>query len=241
MKLKKFFLPFVAGALALSLAACSGDDKEESLTDSAPTDEMQKELEKQKIEDDKIVAIVNDEELNGESYNIVLQNLQAQIQQSGQDPTSEELVEELKKQTLDTLVNQTLILQQAKAENIEVASEEVENEFGMLVVQFGDEEKLEEALKQEGMDTEALKEQITESILFQKYQEQVAPVEEVSDEEVQAYYDEFAAQSEGDEELPPFEELSENIKAIIEQNQQQEKLMAHLEELKEAAKIELKI
>lgn len=248
MKLKKLFLPFVAGALALSLAACGGDDKEKSQdnegssADQAAIEEMQKKLDKQKIEDDKIVAVVNDEELNGEAYNIVLQNLQAQIQQSGQDPTSEEFVEELKKQTLDTLVNQTLILQQAKVEKIEVSEEEIENEYGMLVVQFGDEEKLEEALKQEGMDTKTLKEEIiNESILFQKYQEQVAPVEEVSDEEVKTYYEEFAAQSEGDEELPPLEDISDNIKSILEQNQQQEKLIAHIEELKKAAKIELKI
>lgn len=248
MKLKKLFLPFVAGALALSLAACGGDDKEKTKDkedpsgDQAAIEEMQKELDKQKIEDDKIVAVVNDEELNGESYNTVLQNLQAQIQQNGQDPTSEEFVEELKKQTLDTLVNQTLILQQAKAEKIEVAEEEIENEYGMFVVQFGDEEKLEEALKEEGLDPETLKEEIiTESILFQKYQEQVAPVEEVSDEEVKTYYEEFAAQSEGDEELPPLEEISDNIKSILEQNQQQEKFIAHIEKLKKDAKIELKI
>lgn len=243
MRLKKFFLPFAAGALALGLAACNDDKKEDAngQDDFAAFEEMQKELDKQKIDKDKIVAIVNDEELDGDSYNVVLQNLQAQAQQNGLDPTSKEFVEELKNQTLDTLVNQTLILQQAKAEKIEVPEEEIENEYSMLVLQFGDEDTLTEALKEEGMDTDALKEQITNSILFQKYQDQVAPIEEATEDEVKGYYEDVAAQAEEGEELPPFEEVSENIKAILENGQQQEKLMAHLEELKKDAKIELKI
>lgn len=247
MNLKKVLLPFFAGALALSLAACSGDDKgkdkknEDASGDQAAIEEMQKKLDKQKIDEDTIVAVVNDEEVNGETYNVVLQNLQMQFQQMGQDPTSDEMATALKEQTLDTLVNQTLLLQQAKAEKIEVAQEEIDNEYGMFIEQFGDEETLEKALKDEGMDAEALKAQISESIVFDKYQEKVAPAEEVTEEEIKNYYDEFSAQSEGEEELPPLEEISDSIKQILEQNGQQQKLIAHIEELKKDAKIELKI
>lgn len=247
MNFKKVLLPFFAGALALSLAACSGDDKEKdkdqegATDDQAAIEEMQKKLDKQKIDEDKIVAVVNDEEVSGETYNIVLENLQMQFQQIGQDPTSDEMAEQLKAQTLDTLVSQTLFLQQAKAEKIDVTEEEIDNEFGMLVSQFGDEKALDEALKSEGMDKETLKETIRENILFDKYQNKVAPAEDISDEDIKAYYDEFTAQSEGEGDIPPLEDLSENIKQILVQNEQQQKLTAHLEDLKKDAKIELKI
>lgn len=247
MNFKKALLPFFAGALALSLAACSGDDKgkekdtEGESNDQAAIEEMQKKLDKQKVDDKTIVAVINEEEVDGAMYNIVLENLQMQFQQIGQDPTSDEMTEQLKTQTLDTLVSQTLFLQQAKAEKIEATEDELENEYGALILQFGDEEALEKALKSEGMDAEALKENIRESIVFEKYQEKIAPAEEVTDEEIKAYYDEFTAQSEGEEEIPALEDLSENIKQILVQNEQQQKLAAHIEALKKDAKIELKI
>ncbi|MDS9471610.1 SurA N-terminal domain-containing protein [Sporosarcina pasteurii] len=245
MNLKKIFLSFFAGALALSLAACNGDEKaqkEEVSEEQVNVEEIQAKLAEQQVDKNDIVAVVNDEEINGEQYNAVLMSIQTQMQQSGQDPSSEEAAEQIKDQTLDTLVNQTLLLQQAKIEEIKASQDEIEEEYKAFVQQFGDEKTLIEALKQENMDTENLKEQISESIIFRKYQEQVTPIEEVSDETVKEYYEQIAAQTEdGEQELPPLEELSENIKQIIQQEEQQKKLSAHLETLKEDAKIELKI
>lgn len=247
MKLKKFFLPFAAVTLALGLAACGNGDKEE--TEQDPTeqvdqeaiDKMNKKLAEQEVEDDLVVAVVNEEELNGMDYNVVLQNIQRQYQEMGIDPTAEELVEEIKERTLNELVSQTLFLQKAKSEDIEVSPEEIDNEYNLLITQFGNEEALEEVLEQEKVSKEDFKERIADSIVYSKYQEQIAPAEEVSDEEVQSYYDEFAEQSEGVEELPPLEDLSDNIRQLITEQKQQEKLLAHLDELKESADVELKI
>lgn len=235
MKFKKILIPFIAGALAISLAACSGDDK-------AKEDEAQSKLAEQQVDAKEIVAVVNDEELNGEQYNAALTSIQGQMQQMGQDPTSKEAAEQIKAQTLDTLVNQTLLLQQAKDAEIEASKAEIDEEYEAFTKQFGDEEALKEVLESQKMDVEALKEQIAESIVFNKYTNQVAPAEEVTDEEIKEYYDLVAAQAkDSGQELPPLEEASEEIKGILEQEQQQKKLIAHVKELKEAAKIELKI
>lgn len=230
MNFKKVLLPFFAGALALSLAACSGDDKEKdkdqegATDDQAAIEEMQKKLDKQKIDEDKIVAVVNDEEVSGETYNIVLENLQMQVLQSGQDPTSEEMLKYLQTETLNTLVDEALLLQQAKNKDIEVTEEE-----------------LEEVLNNPSVNPDIPEETIIESIIFRKYLDDIAPIEDVSDEEIQAYYEELTTQSEGEAEIPSLEELSENIKQIIAQQEQNQKITAHLEDLKKDAKIELKI
>ncbi len=98
------------------------------------------------------------------------------------------------------------------------------------------------ALKAQKMDKETLKKQIADSIVFGKYQDKVAPAKEVTDKEIQAYYDQAVAQAEGTEQkLPPLEESSEEIKGILEQQQQQELFASHVEKLKTDAKIELKI
>ncbi|AOV07325.1 SurA N-terminal domain-containing protein [Sporosarcina ureilytica] len=245
MNYKKIFISFFAGALALSLAACSGEEKakkDEASEEQVHVDEIQAKLAEQQVDKNDIVAVVNNEEINGERYNAVLMSIQTHMQQTGQDPSSKEAAEQIKAQTLDTLVNQTLLLQQAKTEEINASQDEIEAEYEAYVQQFGDEKTLEEALKQENMDVDNLKEQISEFITSNKYQEKIAPAEDVSDETIEEYYEQLVAQTEdGEQELPPLEELSEKIKQIIQQEEQQKKLVAHIEKLKEDAKIELKI
>lgn len=249
MNFKKALLPFAAGALALGLAACGGEDKadkeetpEVSQEDQKAAEEMQAKLLKQQVEKDLVVAIVNDEELLGEQYNAAVMAVQGEMQRMGSDPTSDEAAEGIKKQALDTLVNQTLILQQALAADLEVTEAEINEEYDSYIEQFGDEKTLKEALKAQDMKEEDFKEQIKELILFNKYKDKVSPTEEVSDEEVQEYYDSVSAESEGSEqEVPPLDEVRDEIKNKIQQNKQQEELTAHVQELKEDSDIELKI
>lgn len=253
MNFKKLFLPFAAGALALSLAACS--EEEDKATKEKTQDEANQEaaseeqgadlqatLAEQQVEDSKVVAVVNGQELTGIDYNAALISIQSQMQQVGQDPTSEEVIEQIKAQALDTVVNQTLILQQAKEEELTASEAEVDEKYATLEEQYGGEEALSQALTAQGMDIEVLKADIADSILFEKYQDKVVPADEVTEEEIQAYYDQVAAQSEeSEQELPPLEEVREEIAGILKEQQQQEKMIAHLEELKESAEIELKI
>lgn len=250
MKLKKRLLLFMVVALVLSLAACGGDkEKDGADQEAGPTKEEQEAAEKfqakldaQRVDKDLIVAIVNEQELKGEEYNAALSSIQGQMQQMGADPTSEDSVEQVKKQTLDMIVNQTLILQKAKEKNIEVTQAEIDEEYTMYVAQFGDEEVMKEAFESQNIQLDDIKDRIKDAILFKKYQDDVTTVEEVTDEEVKNYYDLVAAESKDNEqELPPLKDVSKEIKRILVENNQQEQLAVHVEELKEKAKIELKI
>lgn len=228
-KVKNVLLPFIAGALAISLAACgSGEDNEKSA--------------EQQVEPNEIVAIVNEEELKGDEFNNVSTSIQDQMEQMGEDTSSKESVEQVKIETLDILVNQALIRQQAKESEMKAEKSEIDEDYTEIVKQFGDEKEMKKVLKSKGMDVETLKEQIAESIVFEKYEEKVAPVGKITEEEIKEYYDQVAAESkEAGQELPPLEEAREEIKGSIEQEQQQKKLAAHVEELKVNAEIELKI
>jgi hypothetical protein len=265
MKFKKILLPLAAGALTLSLAACGDEDKaakeeapkqetvakdtkEESA--KAPTEKeaaadakkMQAKLDEQQVDKSETVAIVNEEELTGDQYNQALMSIQGQMQQMGQDPTSKESAEQIKKQTLDSLVNQTLIRQKAAEAKLTATEEEVNKEYATYEEQFGGEEGMAKALEAQKMDIETLKEQIADSIVFGKYQDKVAPAKEVTDKQIQEYYDQAVTQAkEAKQEIPPLEEAKVEIKGILEQEQQQEIFATHIEKLKADAKIELKI
>lgn len=260
MNMKKLLLPIAAGALALSLSACNDEDKatkeekpqEETKQEAAkaPTEkdqaaaakEMQEKMAEQEVDESKVVAVVNDEELKGDQYNAALASIQGQMQQSGQDPSSKEAAEKVKTQVLDSLVGQTLILQKAKEAKITASEKEIDERYKSFEEQYGGEEAMNKALEAQSMDSKMLKDQIAESILFEKYQDKVVPAKEVTEKEIKDYYDQAASQAKAaGQELPPLEEAKEEIKGILQQQQQQELLAKHVEELKADAKIELKI
>lgn len=261
MKLKKVLVPFIAGALALSLAACGGEEKaakeekpqdetkQEATNEQEPTKEqeasakeMEEKLAKQQVDKDKIVAVVNKEELKGEDYNEAVTSIQSQMQQAGQDPTSKESTEQVKAQALDILVNQTLILQKAKEAKITASTSEIEEGYSVYEEKFGGEKEMKKVLEAQNMDEKTLKELVAESVIFEKYLDKVAPTGKITDKEIKEYYDQAAAQSkEAGQEMPPIAEVSEQIQGFIKQEKQQKLLATHVEELKADAEIELKI
>ncbi|MFB4474156.1 SurA N-terminal domain-containing protein, partial [Oceanobacillus caeni] len=124
--MKKIMLTLLTGLMAVALVACGGNEegKEDKNDNKAKTEEQQKEQEKQMeemqkkldaqhVDEKKTVAIVNDNEILGSDYNSTLASIQQQMLQMGQDPTSKEALEQVKDQTIDSLVGQTLLLQDA--------------------------------------------------------------------------------------------------------------------------------
>ncbi|RUQ23975.1 peptidylprolyl isomerase [Peribacillus cavernae] len=205
-------------------------------------EEMQKKLNKQKVDDKETVAIVNDKKLMGRDYNMALSSLQMQMQQMGQDPTSKEAAKQVKEQTINNLVGQTLILQEADKKGYQASEEEVEKQVAKMKEQFKDDKKLEAALKQADLDMETLKIQTAENVQYTKYIEKEIPVEEVSDKEIQAYYDQMVQQgSAGGQEIPKLEEVKPQIMQQLVQQKQQEKLAQQVEKLKKNAEVDIKI
>ncbi|MDQ0219464.1 peptidylprolyl isomerase [Peribacillus cavernae] len=258
--MKKLIYPFITGIIAVTLTACGSNDEgkqsnDEDQTKTAQTEqqdqkkqqekqmeEMQKKLDKQKVEEKETVAIVNDKELLGRDYNMALSSLQMQMQQMGQDPTSAEAAKQVKEQTIDSLVGQTLILQEADKKGYQASDAEIEKQLAKTKEQYKDDKKFEAALKQAGLDMTALKTQTAENIKYTKYVEKEIPAEQVTDEEIQAYYDQSVQQgSASGQEPPKLEEIKPQIKQQLEQQKQQEKLVQQVEELKKSAKVDIKI
>ncbi|MCA0172390.1 hypothetical protein [Bacillus sp. RAR_GA_16] len=72
----------------LLLAACSNNSEEtneEAASDDAATIETQKELEAMKVEEDKVVATVNDKKIKGKDYNSMLVQTQLRYTMSGEE------------------------------------------------------------------------------------------------------------------------------------------------------------
>ncbi|WP_409274864.1 SurA N-terminal domain-containing protein [Neobacillus sp. SCS-31] len=255
--MKKLMYTLMTGLLAVVLAACGGneegkDAKNDDKAKQEETDyqkeqqkkmeEMQKKLKAQQIDEKITVAIVNDKEILGSDYNNALASVQGQMQQMGQDPTSKEAAELVKNQTIDSLVVQTLLLQDLDKKSYKASEEDVKKQLDELKKQFKTEKEFEDAVEQSGMDMKTLETKIADDIKLKQYFDKEMPAGKITDEEIQKTYDQFAEQSKGaGQEVPKLEEVKPQIEQSLQQQKQQEKLAQHVEKLKKNAKIDIKI
>ena len=255
--MKKMMFTLITGLMAVVLVACGGNEesteaKNDDKAKTAETDqqkeqqkqmeEMQKKLEAQQIDEKKTVAIVNDKEILGSDYNTALASIQGQMQQMGQDPTSKEAAEQVKNQTIDSLVGQTLLLQEVDKKSYKVSEADINKQLDEIKKQFKTEKEFEAALKKSGMDMKTLETQIADDIKLKQYIEKEVPAGEITDEEIQKTYDQYAEQGKSTgQEVPKLEEVKPQIEQSLQQQKQQEKLAQQVEELKKNAKIDIKI
>jgi parvulin-like peptidyl-prolyl isomerase len=255
--MKKLMYTLIAGLMVFVLAACGGNEegKEAKKDEKAKTAEtaqqkeqqkqmaeMQKKLKAQQIDEKKTVAVVNDKEIFGSDYNSLLSSIQGQMMQMGQDPTSKEAAEQAKNQTIDNLVGQTLLLQEADKQNYTVSEDDINKRLDEVKKQFKTKKEFEAALQKSGMDLKTFKTQIADDIKLNQYVEKEMPAGEVSDEEIQKAYDQYAEQGKSaGQEVPKFEDVKPQIQQSLQQQKQQEKLAKQVAELKKNAKIDIKI
>ncbi|MFB6801613.1 SurA N-terminal domain-containing protein [Peribacillus butanolivorans] len=251
--MKKLLYPIVIGLLAVVLTACGSNDEAGKKNDEKETakttedqqkqmEELQKELDKQKVDEKKTVAIVNDEKISGAEYNSLLSTTQMQMQQLGQDPTSKKVAEQIKEQTINSLVGQRLLLQAADKKGYTASKDEIEKQLAEMKGRFENDEKFNEAMKQAGLNLEKLKTQIAENIPYTKYVDKEIKVEEATDEEIEKYYDQVKEQAKASgQEAQKLEKMKPQIQKQLEQQKKQEKLVKHVEELQKDAKVNIKI
>ncbi|WP_226658631.1 SurA N-terminal domain-containing protein [Pseudalkalibacillus hwajinpoensis] len=222
----------------LLLAACSNNNEatnEEAASEDSATMETQKELEAMKVEEDKVVATVNDKEIKGKDYNSMLVQTQLRYTMSGEDPSDSEVAKSIEQEVMDNLIGQELLLQKAKEEGFKASDKEVETELEQIKAQFDGEDELKKALEGQGMTLEQLESQYADIVVVDKFVKEKIGTPDVSEKEVQAFYDE---QFSKDAENPPsFDEMKDRIKDYLVEKKTQEKVQEMKAELMKKAEV----
>ncbi|MEI4791080.1 SurA N-terminal domain-containing protein [Bacillus sp. FJAT-53060] len=249
--MKKVSYTLIACLLSVGLAACSSNDaKQDKQNDSAKQadqkeqlkqmEDMQKKLDAQKIDDQKVVATVNKDKITGSEYNSALSTIQGQFQQTGQDPTSKEGAQEVKKQTIEALVGQELILQDAEKKGFKASDKQVDKQLKEEKKQFKDNAQFEEALKKSGLTIDLLKGEIADSIKYSQYVEKEIKTASISEKDVKAYYDQYAEQiKKQKQKAPEYKDVKSQIKKQLESQEKQKEIQKEIEKLKKSAKIDV--
>jgi|SRR5699024_1591778 len=232
--MKKFLLLIVTASLAITLAACGADSAdEENQGEENVAEQANAEVEvteDEKVDDEEVVVNINDAGVKGTQYNLIYAQTKMQMHQFGQDIND---LDSIKENTLEELIAQELVKQDAKEQGVEVSDEEVQTEFDNFKEE--NEEELQSYLDEFELTEETFKDQLFFSLVLDKYLDEQIEVDEVSDEEAKEMYDNLKEQN---EEIAEYDELEDDIKSSLENQQAQEKLQVKLEELKESADIE---
>ena len=185
------------------------------------------------------VARVNGEDITRTE----LENSEAQIAaQQGIDAASLDAAgrEQLQAQALDGLIANTLIQQAAANSGITATEADVSAQIETIESQFPDEAQFQEALAGQGLSESDFREQVRGEVAMQAYFEQTLDIASitVTEEEVRALYEQEAMTT---EDIPPLEDVRGQIESFVIQQKQQELLVAHVQELRSNADIEILI
>ncbi|MBS3802424.1 MAG: SurA N-terminal domain-containing protein [Candidatus Thermoplasmatota archaeon] len=209
-----------------SLLVCAGcteqsedDDQAEDETDGNTTDAT-------------VAAIVNGEEILMEEVT----SLQQSYIQQGQQITEQ--------QALELVIDQTILLQQAKQGDYMPTDAETETQIESILAQQGSTlEQYKQQLQQQGTSYEDFLQNYKEQLAIQNYEDDELEGQtfNVTDQEAQEYYDMYVNQSSDPSQIPPYEQVKQDIISSLEQQKRQEAVNVLVETLKEEADIEYKI
>ncbi|NBG89057.1 peptidylprolyl isomerase [Isachenkonia alkalipeptolytica] len=182
MKKLKIGVLLLALLTVFALTAC-GNDQEEEMNEEA-------------------IAVVNGEEISREKFDKVLAMYQIGYEaEFGEDvwemtiESGETVLEALKQEVSQILILERLVMQRAQEEGISLSDEEVDEALDPYL-----EDPDMQALLEEGtLDEAFLREQIEKELYAEKYQEWYLSENEVTEQEIEDFYEENSEVFETDE------------------------------------------
>ena len=139
--------------------------------------------------DKDVAAKVNGDVIKKTELDAQVEKLKEQYPQMFTGADGEGRLLDFKQRLLDNMINALLIKQAAGDEGIEVTDEDVDKKIEELKKGFQTDEQFQQALEQAGMDVAALEDQIREQLVTEQLIAALNKDTEVSDEEIEEYYE----------------------------------------------------
>ncbi|PXA80166.1 SurA N-terminal domain-containing protein [Auritidibacter sp. NML120636] len=264
--LGKKILSSIALIAMLSLSACNADEEN---ADGAPEASAsagdQGALPEPNLDDvPDVVATINDTEITKEefatNYESQYQQMAYQAQMSGSDVDEDQL----KQESLEIMIGNELLLQEAEDQDIEVTEDDVDEFLDDFAKQQGleSQDELIAQFEEQGMDEEQLRDDSKKQVAMDRLIETL-DVDEPSEEELKDLYDDQmeqqkqlmeaqasadpSAQAEdgssesasGEDQLPSFEESKDDLEEQVKLQNENEAVTELVEDLREDADIEI--
>ncbi|OHA27023.1 MAG: hypothetical protein A3D52_01005 [Candidatus Taylorbacteria bacterium RIFCSPHIGHO2_02_FULL_44_36] len=183
------------------------------------------------------VAVVNGQKITRAVYDERYAQLATNIALQGQSATTTEMQTLIKNQTLDNLVTEILLLQEADKEGIKVNEQEVNTLFSQNKSQFPDEAEFEKALTAQGFTVGTFKKFLIKDNIIRQYL--VAHIDTntatTTETEIKTLYDQAAASNPT---VPPLNQIRDQVKNQIIQQKQQRLIADFIQRLRASSTVE---
>lgn len=162
----------------------------------------------------------------------------------------------LRDAVLDNLVSLELVRQEAQRLDLEATEQDVDAELDALAAQngMGSGEEFLTALEAQGVSEEQAREEVATLVLVDGILADRGGVPEPTEQELRDYYEQVTGQSADEEQgedgaaatddpaqVPGFEQIRDQLEEQLTQQQEQERLTAILDELRQEAEVELRV
>lgn len=199
-----------------------------------------------------IAATVNGVEISMEKFDDLVDRMKSGYEAQGFSFTGEQgaaYLEHVRKEAINTLVQQEAIVQEARSLGYEVSQEEIDAEYNQIKEEFSSEEEFLSALEANNLTESKFKEMLAEELLISKFIENEVEEINITEEKIREVYDDYVANVEAyneeivDEEkkmdIPSFEELKEDIREFLKNQNQQEQASKLIQSVVEKSDIEI--
>lgn len=190
------------------------------------------------MEEGKPVARVNDVEILMSDFTSSYDQLLEMSSSQGMDVSDPALVEQLRTQAVDTLVNAEVLRQAAIAAGMTATEEQIQTRYTEIQDGLGGAEALAARMAEFGVTEDSLRRDIENEFLIQGLFD--ANIDSAgltaTEEELTALYDQAGGVEAG---LPPMAEIKDQIEAQIIFDKEQKLISAFIEELRAKATIEV--
>lgn len=224
----------VLGVLLVSVLPMMTDDSK----DEDEASEASGDVDLSDIPD--VVAVVNGEEIDREEFAAFYEPQVQQAAGSGQKVDEDEI----KKQTVDIVVDNELLLQEADDQGLSASKKQVEEALQGYAEGSGmksADEYLKALEKEQGLSPDQARAQIADSVAVEALVDKEVGDKPIEEAELRKLYDEtVAAQGEGAE-APPFEDVRPQLEQQVKAQHQQEAFKKLAESARKDADIDVKL
>ncbi len=185
-----------------------------------------------------VVVVVNGEKLYLEALEENIESIRRGAEEQGIDTTNPGIQEEIKRQSLQALIDNALILGAVEKTKIELDTTEVDRLYTEIIGQLGGEESSVSELAALGLTQDKLRDNLKERVLIESYLASVTDIEEltVSEDDITAFLAPYDPAQ-----LPPLEEIRAEVESQILLQKRQTLFLEVIEKLRAEATIEEKI
>lgn len=140
----------------------------------------------------EVIAIVNGEPISKVEFERLYANVEnyyaRMVGVPTDDPKFQEMMAKVRGQLLESMINEKLLLQEARKRNITVSREDVDAHINMVKQKYGEDAFI-NALTQQGITEEEYRKELTKQMLVNKLREEVTKDINVTEEEAKEYYE----------------------------------------------------